>query len=77
MSKFVYTILYLLKRLVFEDRNAYDFSSKEFNVRQILTFFLMVFLVIVNIALAKRTAVLSDALDKQKTKIELCMAKHP
>lgn len=74
MMKLLYTVLYFLKYIVFKDRRSHDFSSKEFNVRQFLTFFLMVFLILVNITLAKRVDRLTDRITTLKVEVESCKA---
>jgi len=77
LNKIMYTLLYFLKTIVFKNKNSYNFSSREFNVRQFITFFLMVFLLVANFILAKRSSILSERLEDRNKDLAVCHAKCP
>lgn len=75
MLKFLYTLLHFVKVAVFKDRREYDLNSVQFNLRQLILFFLLVFLIFANIILARHTGHLQDLLNNANSKLEICGLK--
>ena len=70
--KILYTILHVVKYMIFGNQRGYDTRSRDFSLRRIFVFIILVFLILANVILAKHAAMLKRSLTENKQQLQIC-----
>lgn len=70
--KILYTIVYVVKFMIFGNERGYDTRSHDFSLRRIFAFILLIFLILTNVILAKHAALLNKELIATQHRLDVC-----
>jgi hypothetical protein len=70
--KIFFTILYFIKNGIFDNKNEYDISNKNFSYKKVISFFTIVLLVVMNGLLVHKVYKSSSAIDTMQKQIDQC-----
>ncbi len=61
--------------MIFGNERAYDTKSRDFSLRRIFVFIILVFLILANVILAKHAAMMKRHLTESQQSLQLCELK--